>query len=135
MSLPGNRRILVVDDDSGIRLLLAAFLRRRGYQLLEARNGREALKEMRGGRPDLVIMDLLMPEVSGWDVLRERAGDRALQQIPMIVITANNVRDVIADVGDKYVFAVLGKPFDLDVLLTTVTKCLEHSNATAPAAA
>jgi CheY-like chemotaxis protein len=127
--------VLIVDDDPGIRLLLVTYLRRRGFQLLEARNGREALAEMRAGDADLVIMDLMMPEVSGWDVLRERAADRSLEQIPVIVITANNLGDVAAEIADKDVYAVLGKPFDLDILLQTVTACLEHPLVSAPVAA
>jgi CheY-like chemotaxis protein len=135
MDLPGNRRVLIVDDDPGIRRLLVTCLRRQGFQLLEARNGREALAEMRAGNADLVVMDLMMPEVSGWDVLRERAADPSLQRIPMIIVTANNNREVTAGVLDKRVCAVLAKPFDLDALLTTVTTCLEHPDVLAVAAA
>ena|ERR1700737_2394977 len=134
MDLPGNRCLLIVDDDPGIRHLLITYLGRRGFQLLEARNGREALAEMRAGNADLVIMDLMMPEVSGWDVLRERAADPSLQRIPMIVLTANNTRAVTAAVLDKNVNAVLGKPFDLDALLTTVTTCLEQPDVAMVAA-
>src|SRR5438094_6640705 len=112
MDLPRNRCILVVDDDRGIRLLIVAFLRRRGFRLLEARDGNEALAAMRAGGADLVIMDLMMPHVSGWDVLRERAADPALLRIPMIVVTAANIREVTADLADKDVHAVVGKPFD-----------------------
>jgi CheY-like chemotaxis protein len=135
MGLPGNRRVLVVDDDPNIRLLLATFLRHQGFQLLEACNGREALTEMRAGNADVVVMDLMMPEVSGWDVLRERAADPSLQRIPMIVVSASNSPTMTADVIDKRVSAVLRKPFDLDALLTAVTTCLEHPNVLAQAAA
>jgi CheY-like chemotaxis protein len=135
MDLPRNRCVLIVDDDPGIRLLLVTFLRRRGFRLLEARNGREALAGMRAGNADLVVMDLMMPEVSGWDVLRERAADPSLLQIPMIVVTANNSREVTADLLDKDVYAVLGKPFDLDALLTAVTTCLEEPDVPTLAAA
>ncbi|HUP62405.1 MAG TPA: response regulator [Thermoanaerobaculia bacterium] len=125
MTRAGHRRVLVVDDDRGIRLLLATYLRRHGFQLLEAWNGREALVEMRAGNADVVILDLMMPEVSGMDVLRERAADPSLQWIPMIVVSANNRRQVIADVLDLNVRAVLLKPFDLDALLAAVMECLE----------
>jgi CheY-like chemotaxis protein len=135
MDLPAGRRILIVDDDPGIRHLLVTFLRRGGFHLLEARDGREALAEMRAGSVDLVIMDLMMPEVSGWDVLRERAGDPALQRIPMIVVTANNNRQVTDDLRDKHVAAVIGKPFDLDALLAAVAACLENPRAPVLAAA
>jgi len=130
-----HNRILVVDDDPGIRALLVAFLRKRGFRLLEACNGREALAEMRTGSADLVLMDLRMPEVSGMDVLRERAADPSLQRIPMIILTANNKTQATADVVDKDVWAVLAKPFDLDALLEAVITCLEHSNIPAPIAA
>jgi CheY-like chemotaxis protein len=130
-----HRCILVVDDDPGIRLLLVTYLRRRGFQMLEAHNGREALVEMRAGHVDLVVMDLAMPEVSGWDVLRERIADASMRRIPMIVITANNIRDVTARMAGKRVNAVLGKPFDLDSLLTAVTTCLKDPDLSAPLAA
>lgn len=135
MDLPLKRCVLIVDDDPSIRLLLVTFLRRKGYQMLEARNGQEALAEMRARNPDLVVMDLVMPEVSGWDVLGERATDPSLLRIPMIVVSASNTRKVTADVLDKRVYAVIAKPFDLDALLTTVTNCLEHPNVLALEAA
>jgi two-component system OmpR family response regulator len=127
--------VLVVDDDAGIRLLLVTFLRRRGFRMLEARDGREALAVMRVSNADLVIMDLMMPDVSGWDVLRERAADPSLQGIPMIVVTANNNREVIAGLAGQDVYAVLGKPFDLDALLSAVTTCLDHPDVPLLAAA
>jgi CheY-like chemotaxis protein len=127
-----RRRVLIVDDDAGIRLLLVAFLRRYGFQTRQARNGREALTEMRAGNADVAIMDLMMPEVSGWDVLRERADDRALLRIPIIVLTAINKNQVTAGVAGKCVSAVLGKPFDLDTLLAAVTSSLDHTDVAAP---
>lgn len=127
--------ILVVDDDSSIRLLLVALLRRRGYRVLEARNGLEALAKMRDGNPDLVVMDLVMPEMSGWDVLRERAADPSLLRIPMIVVSASDIRKVLVDIIDKSVCGVIAKPFDLDTVLMTVTNCLEHPDLRASVAA
>lgn len=127
MRLPRNRSVLIVDDDPSIRLLLVTFLRSRGFRLTEARNGREALAKMRAGDADLVVMDLMMPEVSGWDVLRERAADPSLRRIPMIVVTAADEREVAAELRDKEVHAVLAKPFDLGALLADVTSGLTDS--------
>lgn len=136
MGLHGSRCILIVDDDPGIRRLLVTYLRRQGFRLLEARNGREALEEMHAGNADLVLLDMMMPEVSGMDVLRERAADPSLQRIPLIVVSANSEYEVTADVLDKHVWAVLAKPFDLEVLLSVVTTCLnEHPEIPAPLAA
>jgi CheY-like chemotaxis protein len=134
MGVPANR-ILIVDDDTSIRLLLVTFLKNRGFRLLEAHDGREALAEMHAGNIDLVVMDLMMPGVSGMDVLRERAGDPSLQHIPIIVISANDVHRTKADVFDKNVWAVITKPFDLNALLEAVTTCLAPANIPAPSAA
>ena len=128
-------RILIADDDASIRRLLKMTLRYRGYQVIEARNGREALTEMRGGNPDLVLLDLMMPEVSGWDVLRERSGDPSLQRIPIIVITATNERNVTVGLLNAPFDAVIAKPFDLDALVAIVSACLKRVHPAAPAAA
>ena len=103
--------------------------------MLQAHNGREALVEMRAGHADLVVMDLSMPEVSGWDVLRERMTDVSMRRIPVIIITANNIREVTAKMAGKRVDAVLGKPFDLDALLAAVTTCLADPDCSTPIAA
>jgi len=134
-SFGGGRRVLIVDDDAGIRLLLVTFLLRYGFQLRQARNGREALDEMDAGNADLVIMDLTMPEVSGWEVLRVRVADRSLLSIPVIVMTALNTKQAQADVAGKSVSAVLGKPFDLATLLMAVRTSLDHEGVPAPLAA
>lgn len=127
--------VLVVDDDPSIRRLLVVTLQRYGYQTLEACNGRAALAEMRAANPDIVIMDLVMPEMSGWEVLSERADDPALLRIPMIVVTASNIHQARIDALHKQICAVVAKPFDLDTILTTVTQCLENPKVLAPIAA
>ena len=130
-----DQSILVADDDPGIRLLLVTFLRHQGFRAVEARNGREALEEMRAGSADLVILDLAMPEVSGLDVLRARADDPLLRRIPVIVVTATR-REATPDLVDEQAWAVLAKPFDLDALLTTVRACMEeHPDVPHPLAA
>ncbi len=124
MDLTGKRRVLVVDDDGSIRLLLLTFLRSCGFESLAACNGREALALMRAGRADIVIMDLMMPVVSGWEVLRERAADPALGAIPVIVLTAKSICQVTPDMLGLDVYAVLAKPFDLQTVLSAVSSCL-----------
>jgi DNA-binding response OmpR family regulator len=135
MDQPASRRVLIVDDDSGIRLLLVTFLRYHGFRMLQACNGREALEKMRDDAADLVVLDLMMPEVSGWDVLAERSRDPSLRRIPLIVTTAGNRNEVVDTVAGLCVWAVLGKPFDLDALLASVTTGLESRGVLAPLAA
>ena len=91
----------------------------------EARNGREALAEMRGSDISLVLLDLMMPDLSGWDVLAERAKELELQKIPVIVITAST-GEKVTGVLDRGVCALLPKPFELRALMALVENCLEY---------
>jgi two-component system, OmpR family, KDP operon response regulator KdpE len=117
--------VLVVDDDPNIRGLIVAALRRDGYTFLEAPNGRDALQLMRDQRPDVVVLDLMMPIVSGWDVLRERQSDSDLQQIPVIVVSANREPALVAAV-DAGICAFLPKPFDIGALSALVRSCIPN---------
>ena len=130
-----GHRILIVDDDPNIRRLLITVLRREHYETQEASNGQEALAQMRAAAPDLVIMDLVMPVMSGWDLLRERAGEASLLCIPVIVISASNIQNASANTLAGHVCGLVGKPFELDTMLATVRRCLEHPRVFAPFAA
>lgn len=119
--------VLVVDDDPNIRKLILLALKRDGYSFLEAPNGREALDLMRTQRPDVVVLDLMMPVVSGWEVLREREADAELKQIPVIVVSANREPEV-AKAVDAGICAFLPKPFDINVLSALVRSCIPQSD-------
>lgn len=116
-------RVLVVDDDPNIRRMMVAALKRDGYRFAEAANGREALDCMRSVRPDVVVLDLMMPVMSGWDVLQERERDANLRQIPVIIVSANRAPEV-AKAVDKGICAFLPKPFDIGVLSALVKSCV-----------
>lgn len=118
------KKILVVDDDASIRKLIVVYLTREGYAVTEAANGEGALDQMRRGEIDLVLLDLMMPVVSGWDVLRERSGERNLLEIPVIVVSANRGAE-LADVMDRSICGFLPKPFDLTTLSALVRGCLD----------
>ena len=115
--------VLVVDDDPSIRKMIIAALRREGYAFAEAANGKEALDAMRRDHPSVVVLDLMMPIVSGWDVLRERASDNQLLDIPVIVVSASRSPE-IAVAMDKGICAFLPKPFDIGALTSLVKSCV-----------
>ena len=115
--------VLVVDDDPSIRRMIMAALRRDGYTFSEAANGKEALDIMRQEHPSVVVLDLMMPIVSGWDVLRERAAEPDLQSIPVIIVSANRGPE-LATAMDKGICAFLPKPFDITVLSSLVRSCV-----------
>ena len=115
--------LLVVDDDADIRLLLRLELSAEGHRILEAANGQEALDVIAADRPDLVVLDMMMPVLDGWGVLA--ALDPA-QAPPIVVITA------MASDGDRHVahllekgaLDVIAKPFDPGWLVRLVDAVL-----------
>lgn len=120
----GRASVLVVDDDSSIRrMMIAALKRSDNYEFLEAANGREALDLMRERHPNAVVLDLMMPVMSGFDVLQERSADPELRGIPVIIVSANRAPE-IANAVDKGICAFLPKPFDINVLSALVRSCL-----------
>ena len=123
MSADHPQRVLIADDDPGIRRMLAVSLGNQGYRTADACDGGEALEAMRAGDADLVLLDLTMPRVTGWEVLTERAAAPELRAIPVIVITAERGAEVEELLNDG-VCALLPKPFDLGTLRALVKSCL-----------
>lgn len=121
-------KVLVVDDDANIRKLIVVALKRDGYAFFEASNGKDALEVMRAQHPDVVVLDLMMPVVSGWDVLRERSHDPDLLKIPVIVVSANRDPEVATAVTSG-ICAFLPKPFDIGALSALVRSCIPLSGA------
>jgi CheY-like chemotaxis protein len=124
--------VLVVDDDPSIRRMIVAALKRDGYVFHEAPNGKEALELMRREHPNVVVLDLMMPVLSGWDVLQARALEPDLKKIPVIIISANRAPEVATAV-DKGICAFLPKPFDIGALSALVRSCLPPSVGLHPA--
>lgn len=102
--------------------MLAVSLRTHGYQTAEACNGEEALAAMRAGLTDLVLLDLMMPKITGFQVLVARAADPKLRKIPVIVVTAESGHGVTRILDG--ISALLPKPFNLDALQALVKTTL-----------
>lgn len=106
-----NRTILVVDDEQDIRMTLRALFEANGYTVVEAENGQEALDMVQASTPDLIILDLLMPEVDGYAFL-ERLPTDLLDSIPIIVFTAKGADNDILRGYAKGAAYYLTKPFE-----------------------
>ncbi len=118
-------RVLVVDDETDIRQAVSEILADEGYQVAGASDGAEALAQVRAFHPQLVLLDLMMPGMSGWEFLRAQKGDPELREIPVIVLSAlGGERSSIEAAGQGFI----EKPFDLDELLQTVRR---HADRTA----
>jgi CheY-like chemotaxis protein len=113
--------ILVVDDDHSSRTLMRINLEKRGFQVAEASNGQAAFDRMRDEKPSLLILDIKLPNISGWDVLDYMHRDKNLADIPTIIVTASMAEEV-ADrlAGHENVIARLHKPVGVFNLVETV---------------
>lgn len=109
--------VLVVDDERDIRDAVAEVLKDEGYEVLDARDGAEGLAQLRAHHPSVVLLDLMMPGMNGWEFCAARKRDPELSAIPVIVISAlGSVSGVDAE-------AFLQKPFELEALLSAVRQC------------
>ena len=112
--------ILVIEDYSDTRELLSVLLRRRGYNVIEAEDGLEGLLKAGGKDPDLVLLDLALPEMDGVEVARRIHEMPKLSQIPIFVISAYLTEEIQADLRALGCVGMFRKPFDADVLLENI---------------
>jgi CheY-like chemotaxis protein len=87
--------IIIADDNRDTREMYALYLSMVGYKVEEAADGREALIKARTLGPDLIVMDLQMPEVDGWAAIRELRGDIKTHEIPILVLTGHDFKDFL----------------------------------------
>ena len=112
--------VLVVDDEREIREAVAEVLADEGYEVLDAGDGAEALSKLRAFHPSVVLLDLMMPGMNGWEFREAQQHDPDLSGIPVIVLSALGKAAGIDAAG------YIRKPFELDELLTAVRTHAQH---------
>jgi two-component system KDP operon response regulator KdpE len=117
-------RVLVVDDDPAIQRALGIGLRARGYEVLPARDGRTAVQACEQDEPDVVLLDLGLPDLSGVEVLRKV---RARNQVPVIVLSARHGSDDKVEALDVGADDYVTKPFGMDELLARVRAAVRRA--------
>lgn len=132
-------RILVVDDESLPRLLLSTSLKASGFEVVEAEGGAAALKQLRAGTVDVVLLDLVMPEMDGFQVLKQMKAEKALAGIPVVVSASDDMNSVVRCI-EMGAIDHLSKPFDPVLLRARVRAALairhlEAERASAPGVA
>jgi len=131
-----QKRILVVDDDDAIRALLFTILRRRGLAVDTARDGEEAMERFSRCCYSIVLLDLMMPRMNGWEVL-QRISEQPREAWPMVIVltAGNEPRQMNPDI----VTGTVRKPFDVELLIDMIGACLaaveaRHQGADCPPA-
>jgi two-component system chemotaxis response regulator CheY len=124
-----KQRLLLVDDDEDLRVSLAEALEESGYAVIQAGNGQRALELLEAERPDLVLLDLLMPVLNGWQFCQSKDENPVTAKIPVIAMSAA----VSKDPSSPYYIDVddfIAKPVELDELLSKIAGCVTNTRAT-----
>lgn len=121
--------VLVVDDHAPLRTLCRLNLEPAGFRVVEAADGDEALAAVSADRPDVILLDIMMPRLSGWKVASALLADESTDEIPIIFITARAGLSDRIRAFELGAHAYLTKPFDPAVLPATITKVLDQIEA------
>ena len=116
------KKILVVDDESDILSVVKFRLKKEGYEIIEARDGQAALDLVKKEKPDLILLDLRLPVIDGYEVCRRLKSNETLKAIPVIFMTASSAGKVVEKSKEFQADDYIIKPFEPEVLLEKVKK-------------
>ena len=128
-----QKNILIADDDIDVVTFVSAVLEKSGYKVISAKDGEEALEKIKANRPDLVILDILMPKQSGIKLYRELKTDQSLKDIPVVILSGISKRtflrsqEALTEFGGEAVpepEVYIEKPVEADDLAQTVSEVL-----------
>ena len=118
-----SKTVMIVDDDEELHLLYGLYLRGASYEILEAFNGKEAFALLEKNRPEVIVLDMIMPEMDGETFLRQMRGMAEFNQIPVIIASVNEKISPELT-GFSNVKCVLRKPFTIQLLTDTIREIL-----------
>lgn len=132
MNETARRKILCIEDEDEILELLKIILERDGFECITALGGVDGFQKAQSTRPDLILLDLMMPDMNGWEVLRRLQEDETLKYIPVLILTVRDrysEPDILNRVGDMA--ELMTKPFEFSDLTRRIRRLLamEPSNA------
>jgi two-component system KDP operon response regulator KdpE len=118
--------ILIVDDDTAVTELLSLLLKMQGFDVIAANRGMDGLILARDKKPDLILLDLMMPDMDGWAVCREL---RTFSNVPILILSALNEPGKIASILDAGADDYLTKPVSSSVLMAHINRLVRRSSA------
>jgi CheY-like chemotaxis protein len=116
-----SKKILLVDDDPGQHMVIVPILSKAGYSTISAKNGEQALHLALNARPDLIILDVIMPGIKGRDLCKKIKAYDVLKDIPVIFLTAKDSEDDVKAELEAGAIAHLTKPVNPDDILKTIS--------------
>jgi two-component system KDP operon response regulator KdpE len=120
-------KILVIDDDAAVTDLLSLLLKSQGFDVTATNNSADGLNMIRENQPDMVVLDLMMPEMDGWEVCKTV---RTFSQVPIIILSALNDPSMIASVLDAGADDYLTKPTPSRVLVAHINRLINRTTGT-----
>lgn len=117
--------ILLVDDEPDIRILTRMMLEKAGHSVVEAVNGDEGLRMLKNNRPDLILLDVMMPGMKGWKVCEKIKADKKNRDIPVVMFTIRSSEDSVKKSYECGADAHINKPFEIKELLDTIERLLK----------
>jgi CheY-like chemotaxis protein len=117
-------KVLIVDDDPGIRMLLSKFLQREGYETIMAQNGLEGVEFAKKHQPNLIIMDVVMPQMDGLTAARLIKFYKPLSDVPILFLTAKDAEKEIELAQEVRAEVYITKPFDVRQIINVVRETL-----------
>ena len=123
--MPDMKVVVCIEDEPEMIMLIKAILNRKGYDVVGANNGREGLETIERVKPDLILLDLMMPGMDGWEVYQKLKASETMQHIPVIVVTAKAQSiDKVLGLHIAKVDDYIAKPFSPQELLNSVDTVL-----------
>jgi len=119
-----NDRIMVVDDEPDILTALKLVLEKQNYEVITALNGKECLKHLEKGFRGIILMDLMMPQMDGWETINQIVKRGYIENVAISIITGKGTKDFqkMSSLG-SYVFDYLAKPLNVEQIITSVERC------------
>ena len=117
-------KIITIDDEAPIRYLIRHSLRGENYEIFEAGNGKEGLEVIRQHKPDLVVLDVVMPEMNGYETLQAIRSDSSLAATPVLLLTGSKDKERLEQLSQSPHTDYLAKPFMIKVLKDRVNKLI-----------
>lgn len=125
-----NKRVLLVDDSQTVIQFEKMLLRDMGFEITAAKNGRLALQEIAARRPDLVLLDMVMPDMDGMETLRHLKGNPETKTIPVVVVTTKGDPELVAQALEAGCDEYVTKPIDKAELLAKLKRLLSQAAVT-----
>ncbi len=125
-----SKKVMIVDDDPSILISVREVLELAGFDVLTVNSGSKCIEELKKGFKGVILMDVMMPGMDGWDTIQEIVNNNLLEGNIVAMLTAKDIPDEKMEEVKEYVIDYITKPFDIDELIATVDEYFDYIEKT-----